>query len=195
MARSKGVHWFDVIVPDNPIPYLLGYRICQYLGRYGSGKTLTAVAHTASLIYGGYASGVVSNIPLSIPKLTEVQRQRGKPSTWPQGYIILADEAWQYLFIDATPKQIKEFIAYLRKNSNILLLPSVLPLSRYIRALTVARYFNWQVFGLPYWWMTVEVPGERPGLFRISPPRYYGWYDTKALVDDTWYFYERVEPA
>lgn len=193
MARAKGVHWFDILVPDNPIPYLLGYRICQYLGRYGSGKTLTAVAHTAALIRGGYASGVISNLPLSIPGLVEVSRQSGKPALWPRGYVILADEAWQYLFIDATPKQIKEFIAYLRKNSNILLLPSVLPLSRYIRALTVTRYFNWQVFGINSWWMTVEVPGERPGLFKIKPSRYYGWYDTKALVDETWYSYEPAE--
>lgn len=192
MAKRRLSIW-EWILPDQPLLYLAGYRVAAILGRYGSGKTLLAVALTEQLLRRRWAAGVVSNLPLAIPGLRRVDEYASRPTTWPTEHVILADEAWSYLFIDATPKELKSFLAYLRKNGNYLLLPTVLPLSRYVRSVEIEREFNFAVLGLPFWAYRIRLPGgDRDGIFYLSYRRYYGWYDTEYQPGDKWFVYSAV---
>lgn len=195
-ARAAKIKLFDYLYPDNPIIYALGYRVVAFIGRYGSGKSLSAVALVHSLLNGNYGfRSIIANMPLSIPGFNLVRKYNDRPSEWPESSVILIDEAWQHLFLDATPNQIKSFLAYLRKNNNVLLLTSVLPLSRRISGVTIMRHYNLQVVGINLWVMSINLPSTDPSVYYVNPVNYYGMYDTKYIPSREFYFYDRYNDS
>jgi hypothetical protein len=153
------------------------FRVVTIVGRYGGGKTLLSVAVSKYLLDNGFVSKVVTNFPCSFAS---------PPSVPLVDSAIVLDEAWTTLFPGASHKQIMTYLAFLRKLNNILLLPSVVPLSKRVNVLEVVRYLNCEIFGLPLWiyrWR-LRATGERGYFALLFPFRYYNLYDHSYVVTD-----------
>lgn len=180
-------------MPDDPMPYLLTFRVGLVTGRYGGGKTSLCVWWAHRLLSDGYASRVMSNIPLSLPGMRLACDYPRRPDHWEPDSVVLYDEAWLELGQGSPPSAVRSFLAYLRKDNCYLLLPSVLPMARQIVGLTVERVFNAYGVGLPFWFYFWELPRgqERGTMIWWHPSRVWGWYDTDYKPTDRWFLYER----
>lgn len=176
------------------------FRTCWIDGRYGGGKTLLAIALAERLIASGTASGIVSNTPLMLPGAAEpaIFDEFSEVTETVENAVIIYDEAWQDLGMGASPGAVRQYMAYLRKQNLILLMPSVLPLSRQVRVLRVWREFNGLPFGLPFWIYRYKIEGtpvagrkrDKWDVFWLwNPRRLFKYYDHLARPDNCWYYY------
>lgn len=124
------------------------FRVVQISGRYGGGKTSLSVALAMQLVKSGHAHTIVSNVPLSFE--ADATIQRSDVSDIHDAAIIL-DEAWLELGQGVDNRKIRDWLAYLRKNNQYILLPSVLPLARIVSTFTVEREYSLTPLGLPLW--------------------------------------------
>lgn len=154
---------------------LLNFRILWLSGRFGGGKTTTAVILAAWLWWRGFVEDVVANFPCRI----------ANPDPHPplRSTAIVVDEAWQFA---RDSRAIERYAAFLRKLNNYLLLPSVFPLNARFQSFWVERVFNAYVIGLPLWlfrW-TLSRPSYRErGLFAIlNPHNAFPLFDSYAIT-------------
>jgi hypothetical protein len=155
------------------------YRTCYLGGRYGSGKTLLAVALSGWLLSSGHVRQVVSNLPVAWAS----ELNRGDM----RDLCIVLDESWLYLQRRAA---VARYAGFLRKFNHYLLLPSVFPVHRLLSFFAVRRLYNLYPFGLPVWiyqWRIASMPGIPPdkGYFVVyDPVSLYGYYDTAYVPSD-----------
>lgn len=182
---------------NNFIETLFLFRTLWLSGRWGGGKTALAVEIALRILLSRRAEFIVSNVPLVFTPLTVI-----KPSEVPdcKFSVIIMDEAWSYLE-SGSWKSAKDWIAYLRKRDQVMLLPSVLPLTTYVRRLSVERTFNGLPMGVPFWlyrWVIDygETSGrkQKTGRFPwIRPQSIFGLYKHRAEPGDEFYVYGFAE--
>lgn len=172
---------------------LRDYRSVWLSGRPGGGKTLLAVVLAYELVACGFLTRIVANFPITFPGW------RGRkcdvdPASVVDAAIIL-DEAWAEVGLGAEGA-LKRWMAYPRKNNQVFLYPSVLPLTKSLHMFRVNRVFCGTKFGLPFWTYRYRLDvGERKPLagnfFLWTPSRYFGMYDSFAKPEG-WKVYEPV---
>lgn len=179
------------------IEMLFQFRTLWLSGRWGGGKTALAVELALRILLSGRSQFIVSNVPLSFKPLTTIKSTEVADCKYS---VIIMDEAW--LFLESGSwKQAKDFIAFLRKRDQIMLLPSVLPLTTYVRRLSIERTFNGLPSGLPLWVYTWMIDnGEnsksknRSGRFAFfRPTSVFPFYKYKEEPGDIFYVYGSTE--
>lgn len=176
------------------------YRMVWISGRFGGGKTALGVAIAQWLCGRNYARYVASNIELGFGR--EVARVsaaelRRYDCTGPilRDMVILMDESWMYLGKGSSRKQVVDWLAFMRKGNNFLVMPSVLPLVSDVATLRVERIFNGLVVGLPVWLYKWSLGDYRKGGDKgfhwfSNPARVFGLYDTAAIPSEEYTIYE-----
>lgn len=176
---------------QNPVFYLKTFRIAVLGGRYGSGKTLLATKMAFDLASQGAIKRIAANYPLALENETTVTLPEKKTVLEIENAAIIYDEAWKYLGLDKSPSQIKNYLAYVRKNNTYLILPTVQDLSRLVRGVYIERIFNAGILGLPFWLYFCEIGQKRKSQFYYwlgRPSQYFGTYDTTYKPDETTFF-------
>ncbi len=166
------------------------FRVVWLSGRYGGGKTSLALHLADRLVAAGDVQFVACNFPLRVGRVVAEYESFQDMVDNTSDVCIIYDEGWQDLGVGASPKAIRQYLAYLRKRSSILLIPSVLPLSRSVAAVRVVRKLNALIFGLPLWWYEFSVDcgikkPETGNYFWWRPQRVWGWYDNRSLPTST----------
>lgn len=183
------------ILMDDLTDMVVRFRTLWIDGRYGGGKTALAVWLATLICRGGYADKIVSNTPLNLPLVDKLQERDVYDVKFA---VLLLDEAWRYLG-KGKSRNIDDWLGYLRKYDQVLLLPSVRPLAADLRSLQALRTMNWQVLGIPLWQYSYMVDDGTGGLRRAvkrskkerrgrvfewsfwQPQRVFGLYDHSAL--------------
>jgi hypothetical protein len=171
----------NFIFADAFLSLFASNRTCWLRGRYGSGKTTTAFWLADWL----YATGRVDRILTNIGS-----PQREYPISIPvENAAIVLDESW--LFLD-TWSAVREYAGFLRKNNLYLIMPSVFPPHGRLRQISLQRWFNGMVTGVPIWvyrWDLSDGAVKEKGYFALwNPGRVFGQFDTKSIPstdDDT----------
>jgi hypothetical protein len=95
--------------------------------------------------------------------------------------------------------QVNQWLAYLRKQNQHILLPSVLPLARQVSHFVLERQYNLLPIGLPYWVYKWRLKGgslssKKETLYGWywwgRPTKIFGYYDHLARPDDKYYVYQ-----
>lgn len=186
---------FDYLISSDHLDVILTTRVVVYSGRYGSGKTALAVYDALRLVHLG-VKYIYTNLNLCNNSFTIVREDREFDASALTDAVILLDEAWLYLALDVSAKELKRFLAFLRKQNLFLLLPSVLPLQRYLvrSAVRVQRFYSFSWVGLPAWLYRWEL-----GQGRDTVRGYWWWwryqqvfgeYDTSQRKFDVLRLYE-----
>lgn len=163
------------------------FRAVWFQGRYGGGKTLLAV-HVGRVVSkrfkGKFDSySLVSNIAAdgytAVSDLDFV----------PKSSVIVYDESWMSLGQGTSAKTIQAYMAFLRKVDYILLMPSVLELSRYGYLIWCERIFNFGPLGVPLWVYQWGMRGKKAKesggtFFFLRPQSVFGTYDTLSQPYD-----------
>lgn len=176
------------------------YRMVWIAGRFGGGKTSLAVSVAQWLCGRSYARYIASNIPLGVGlevhRVTSAELRRVScEGPVYKDTCILMDEAWIHLGRGQGRKQIVEWLAYMRKGNNFLIMPSVLPLVADVAQLRVERVFNGMGFGLPLWlyrWHLGEYRkgGDRGWHLFWDPSSVFPLYDTTAIPSEDFTIYD-----
>lgn len=184
---------------DTPIRYLTLFRTLWISGRYGGGKTALSVWLALELVKQGYASSIVTNTELLFASPVDVLRADQIHDM--QDCAVILDEAWLLLPMGASSGKVQEWLAYLRKNNQHVILPSVLPLARQVSNFVIERSFNGMGIGLPFWLYTYQLRSasigkSKPDTGRFmwyKPSRSFGLYDHRARPGDKYYVYSFTE--
>jgi hypothetical protein len=181
---------------DTVIRYLTLFRTCWISGRYGGGKTALSIWLALQLVERGYANKIVTNTELTFAVPVDTLRA-GQVHDIEDCAVIL-DEAWLLLPRGASNKQAQEWLAYLRKNNQHVILPSVLPLAQQVSNFIVERWFNGLALGVPLWGYSYQLRSAGIGKKQTEVGSLYWWrpsqvfelYDHKARPGDKYYVYE-----
>ena len=154
------------------------YRTLWIYGRLGGGKTTLAVWISAWLVAMGYADYTISNGAMTFAT---------KPLVPLKDTVILLDEAWLYI---EDWSSVKSYASFLRKNNLFLIMPSVFEVHHRLRKLTVHRFFNAMVAGVPLWvyrWDLASGSIKERGYFGVwAPLRATSHFDSEEYqsIDD-----------
>lgn len=181
------------------------YRMVWLSGRFGGGKTSLAVWIAQWLCQKNYARYIASNIKLLVGKevavvsAPELRRVTCEGPVY-RDTVILMDESWTTLGKGAGRKQVVDWLAYMRKGNNFLVMPSVLPLVSEVGVLRVERVFNGMGFGLPLWlyrWYLGDhhKGGDRGWYVFMQPASVFGLYDTSAIPSEDYTIYDTWKEA
>lgn len=178
--------------------YTALFRVLWLTGRYGGGKTSLALHLADLLIREGSQHRIATNAKLLAPwvQVGESDSFGDLMESGLQDACLIFDEGWLDLGTGASPRQVRQYLANLRKINCVLLVPSVLPLVRDLRVLTVEREFNAMTFGLPLWLyryrlaMGTTRKGEEGRFWWWNPSRVFGWYDSGEVPGGVWRVYE-----
>ena len=160
------------------------FRAVWFRGRYGGGKTLLSV-HVGKLLHRRWKYQLFTNI-----QAAEYVRVAQDGSTHlPEHSLIVYDEGWMSLGMGAKTKDIRAYMAYLRKVDYVLLIPSVLDLSPYGYLVWCERSLNLGPIGLPLWVYEWGLRGKGKkesggSFFFLFPGREFGTYDTMSQPYD-----------
>lgn len=161
----------------------LNIPVVTFLGRWGSYKTLTAVATAFYLLKSGRFEAVYSNIPVSFASTPPVPPDEFDfQADYSRNKIFLIDEAWQS-FGTYDVKLIRDIFAFPRHRNQSFLLTSALPLAN-IRAYShffVEKHFNYQILLIPLVGMQCySIKDKKPSKFFILfPSRWFASYSTR----------------
>jgi len=152
------------------------FRVLWVRGRYGGGKTSLTVLLSGKLLAEGIVNQVVSNIPMTF----------SVPASDPlKDACLVLDEAWMYI---EGRNDVKDYGAFIRKQNDILLLPSVFPVHARFSSFYVTRIFNGYIVGLPVWWYRWTLRDKdikETGVFGVlHPVAVFGHYPTKYVPGD-----------
>lgn len=179
------------------------YRMVWLSGRFGGGKTSLAIAIALWLTRRNYARYIASNIELAVGRevacvaAAELRRVSCDGPVY-RDTVILMDEAWITLGKGSGRKSVVDWLAYMRKGNNFLIMPSVLPLVPEVGVLRVERVFNGLAFGLPVWLYRWSLGDHRKGgdrgwhLFSY-PQRVFGLYDSTVIPSEDYKIYDTWE--
>lgn len=179
------------------------YRMVWICGRFGGGKTALAVYIAQWLCRKGYARYIASNIRLGFGRelrsvsAGDLRHYDCNGPTF-RDMVILMDESWQVLGKGASRKAVIEWLAFMRKGNNFLIMPSVLPLVQEVNVLKVERMFNGLVLGLPGWlyrWSLGDYRrgGDRGHYWFSNPQQVFGLYDTTQIPSEDYTIYDTWE--
>lgn len=177
--------------------YLTQFRVLWLAGRFGGGKTALAVHLAYELCRLNHADSICSNVPfLEFGEPTAVlQKEELSQLT---DCVMLLDESWLMLGQGVPPKQVTAWLAYLRKNNQYMLLPSVMPLNRQLSMFVVERRFNFASFGVPLWWyqwrlttgaVAKKNTDTRGQIYWWYPQRVFSLYDHYHKPSESYYYY------
>lgn len=180
---------------ETVIRYLTLFRTCWISGRYGGGKTALAIWLSLELVKQGYADKIVTNTELTFASPVDTVRSDQVHEI--ENCAVILDEAWLLLPQGASNKHTQEWLAYLRKNNQHILLPSVLPLAKQVSSFMVERWFNGLQLGVPFWGYTYQLRSASIGKRRdevasfwwFRPSKVFSLYDHKARPGDKYYVY------
>lgn len=171
------------------------YRMLWLSGRYGGGKTSLAVYLAARFCQEGWTQYICSNTPL---RLEEVARLDPRDVHDVVDAVILMDESWRYVG-EGSERHVRDWMAYMRKRNQVLLMPSVMNVARQLRMLRIERRFNGLVFGIPCWWYTwflnSAVGKEKQHWFWWRPTRVFNLYDHSLPEMDDFVLYKWGPPS
>lgn len=172
--------------------YLQLFRLLVISGRYGGGKTALAVWLAYQLSY----PRILSNISLSLPGykfIADCGNSFVDVASDVSDCVVVYDESWLDLGLGASFSKVRDYLSFLRKRNQVLLLPSVLPLSRTVRVFECSRVFNGLMFGIPLWLYQYRVSsfGDSGKYFFWFPSRVFKFYDTREYPG-SWRLYERI---
>lgn len=175
------------------VQMLKQYRFLWAKGRFGGGKTTLALKLADMLIGSGFCRYTVVNFPLLVDAPFTVTTDTREVQAVKDAVLIL-DEAGQFLDTGSSAKHLKEWFSYLRKNNQVVVLASVLPVARFATQFTVQRLFNGLQMGLPFWayrWRLGVSDTKEDGRFLWwNPQQVWGLYDTDHKPDDRWFIYD-----
>lgn len=166
---------------DDFVDMVSRFRFCWFAGRYGGGKTALGVHMAAQVCQAGLADKIVSNTPLRLPLIDVVDEKHVHEITYA---VLLLDEAWRWLGRRSNAK-VNDWLAYLRKRDQVLLLPSVLSLAPELRCLQIRRRWNLYPFGVPLWvyeWVLDDgTKFYKGGKGKHLGAKYYWWRPDKIF--------------
>ncbi|HSS97156.1 MAG TPA: hypothetical protein VLK33_09005, partial [Terriglobales bacterium] len=116
------------------------FRTVWLSGRFGSGKTATALALSSWLTGNAYSSIVCANIPIYGAEFP--------PPIPLTDAALIIDEA--HLYLDAW-RDVRRYTAFLRKVNLRLAMPSIYPPHARLRMLELQRIYNWYNMSIPMW--------------------------------------------
>lgn len=176
------------------------YRMVWIAGRFGGGKTALAVYICMWLCEKGYARYIASNVKLGFGTVVRTVSASDLRYHDCNGFafrdtVILMDESWQVLGKGASRKQVIEWLAFMRKANNFLIMPSVLPLVAEVNVLKVERIFNGLALGIPVWlyrWNLGDYRrgGDRGHYLLRNPSQVFGLYDTAQIPSEDFTIYD-----
>jgi len=149
------------------------YRVVNFTGSYGTGKTLISVA----LAFEYWRLGIIDNIYTNFPMSGRKQVYQKHDTK----YCMILDEAHQIVDSRSFAKNASEvWLDALRKKEAILLLPAVIDVDKRFRRLICQRSANLFNFIWIYRWLISDGIGRKEGSFFLVNPKYYfGSYSTK----------------
>lgn len=179
------------------------YRMVWISGRFGGGKTSLALSIALWLCSKNYARYIAANISLKVGREVgvvsgaELRRVSCEGPVY-RDTVILMDESWTTLGKGVSRKSVVEWLAYMRKGNNFLVMPSVLPLVGEVGVLRVERVFNGLGLGLPVWlyrWHLGDYRrgGDRGWYLFLRPQSVFGLYDTSAIPSEEFTIYDTWE--
>lgn len=178
---------------DDFVRMVRQFRFVWIRGRFGGGKTTLSLAVADKLVAMRAVRYVAVNFPLFVDVPCEVTTDAERVQNLEDACLLL-DEAGQFLDVGSSPAKIKSWFSYLRKNNQIVLMASVLPVARFASTFSVQRTLNGLVFGLPAWWYRWHINNgdtkERGTFAWWYPQRVFGLFDSEAKLDDRWYIYD-----
>ncbi len=152
-------------------------RTCWIRGRVGGGKTLLSTAIAEHFLSIGLVDGVIANFPTVYPP--SVLEDDG---TLHNRFIIF-DEAWETLDARSSVSNPREYGAYSRKFGVYWCFPSVYPIDKRLRAITVWRTYASPPLHLWFYRWSLDLDYDTGGgwfaLFR--PERYFNRYDNEYI--------------
>lgn len=157
--------------------------VVTFLGRWGSYKTLCAVATANYLLKTKRFEAVYANLPVSFASTPPVKPDEFDfRADYARNKIFIIDEAWQS-FGTYDVKLIRDIFAFPRHRNQAFLLTSALPLPN-IRAYShffVEKHFNYQILLMPLVGMQCHSDKDKkPSKFFIAfPSMWFGRYSTK----------------
>jgi len=172
------------------------FRAVWIRGRYGGGKTFVSFL-LAEQLSKRFGYGVFSNVKNTIGVPYYATSEDCQAGIYPDDVgvgdmvhtTVVYDEAWLSLGMGTSPKEVKKYLAFLRKRDFVLLMPSVLPMSKNAYLIWVERTFNLGALGIPLWIYQWGIAGQDAkksgGRFVVwLPQKHFGMYDTLAQPDE-----------
>lgn len=161
------------------------YRCIFIDGRYGGGKTILAYRMAYELRRRHGYRYIYSNVRSIINDDPTRMEFRVTPGGVFVDAVLILDEGGMYL---DSPREAKQWLAFLRKLNVVLLIPTVLPPSILMRRITVQRSINWMAFGVPLWSYQIKVASGmshvRQAFYWWQPSEMFGIYDTVGMPDE-----------
>jgi len=156
-------------------------RILWLRGRTGGGKTSLAFRLSYELMLDYEYRYMLSNVKnVWTDKPDWVVMRNGKH----MDTILILDEAGEFV---QSQSQADQWVGYMRKLNNILMLPSTRPPHSSVRFLSVQRLFSFGVIGIPLWiykWTLDNGDQSETGKFGwYKPSEIYGVFDTFGYPD------------
>jgi hypothetical protein len=182
---------------DALMAMLTDFRVCWISGRWGGGKTSLAVHLALESVKQGRTSRIVTNLHLLNLGVEPIKISADDVPQVEQSVIVI-DEAWQYLAAGQWKKS-NDWLAYVRKRKQVLLLPSVANLTGAVRTLEIFRVFNAIPWGLPAWWYFYTITDKKrnkgkPMISRFTwwrPSKIFDYYDNRQEPDEgVFYVYD-----
>lgn len=174
------------LLADNYLASVEGARVVLFYGRVGSYKTLQAVATAHTLLKTKRYARCYANIPVTFatspPK--NIEKFDFLSEAYAKDSIFIIDEA--ALFLTGRSEETKQIFSFPRKNNQIFLLASVLPVKQIADYchLFVNRYYNFSMIGLPLMsFLSADNPKatrkEKISHFMINYSSYFQKYSSK----------------
>jgi hypothetical protein len=158
--------------------YIALFRTVWIRGRLGFGKTALATLIAKRLLEDGLADGVVTNYPTVLPNHVS-----GVDDGTLLNRVEVWDEAWQDMDARTSMTNDRSVGAYLRRWGTYLILPSVHPVDRRLRAVEIAPSHKNIITGKTIWNFIVNDGSKEPyqGSFAIDIKQAYGLYSTSYI--------------
>jgi hypothetical protein len=148
------------------------YRAVNIAGRYGSGKTLLAVAMAFELWKRGYIDKIYSNFPMAGREIEYLPGDRDFVMILDEAHVVLDSRAF-------SAKASQTWLKDLRKRNSVLLVPAVMGVDVRFRAVMVQRFLMLGNFAWLYRWQIDDGMGVHGSWFAlVRPSKYFGAYDT-----------------
>lgn len=159
------------------LEYITLFRVVWIGGRLGFGKTALSVYLMNSLIKMGFIDGVVSNFPTVIPV------HWNKDDGMLHGRGIIYDEAWADLDSRSSMTNERSYSAYARKMGTVWIFPSVHPIDKRLRAVTIKPMYRSRFTGRVVWQYVISDDEKNPttGKFSVDLKTVYGMYATSYI--------------